>query len=401
MIPNLTCSAVRTDDPSHTVSLDLSRALANLDHQRAIELLRKFQAREAIYVQEISGSIPDDWREAFWASNVRIPDLYERAAVFITAISGVSGLRSWQALAKARQEAEWNVTSAQKLRDAVHKARFVTLSQSSAPMLFDEISGTYSDADEAVDHAFSHEDLVAAVGQPDWTAPDSERAEHTTRSNAWVRANARPFAFSTTPRIWAGLTQDALVAILEDEPDLNEGQFLDRAWTSLETDLSDNHFEEAHEALRRHDDLTSALKTWFADHRLTTTAGANAFDAVRSWNESQQITSYFPDMTTIVGLFADVTPQEVRDWVDNFALKAAKAVEAINRLWRANILVPESAIAAAAKNGISLICEPRRSTRQAWRWVNTSTGESSPKFMTLELCVEALPPHLPETGQAA
>lgn len=401
MIPTLTCSAVRTDDPSQTTPIDFSPALVNLDYHRAGALLTRLGARETIYAQDISGSIPEAWREHFWASNVRIPDMYDRASEFISAISGLSGLRSWQSLAKAKQEAQWNVTSAHKLQKAVHGARFVPLAQSTACMLFDDIGGTFAnDVDEAIDRTFSHEDLVAAVGHPVWDAPDSVRDDYTRRSTEWVRANGRPFAFSTEPRKWAGVASDDLVAILEDEPELTEREFLDRVWSGLEADLLDNHYEEAHEAIRQHDGLTAALKAWLAAHRSDTDVHTS-FEAVRAWNESQEITSHFPDMTAVVGLFADVTPQEVRDWVDKYALQAQKAVEALNALWRPDILDPEIAVTSAAANGISLICEPKRSTFQTWRWINNGTGESSPKFLTLELCVEALPPHLSETGKTA
>lgn len=401
MIPSFTCSAVRTDDPSQTTPIDFSSALVNLDHHRAADLLTRLGARETIYAQDISGSIPETWRQHFWASNVRIPDMYDRASEFIAAIRGVSGLRSWQALARARQEAQWNVTSARKLRKVVKAARFVPLSQSTAAMLFDDIGGTYAnDADEAIDRTFSHDDLVAAVGHPVWDGPDSIREDYTRRSDAWVRSNACPFAFSTEPRKWAGVTNDDLLAILEDEPEIAEAQFLDRAWTGLESDLSDNHYEEAHEAIRKRDDLSEALIAWLAAHRSTGDA-TKAFDAVRSWNEGQQIVSYFPDMTAVVGLFSDVNPQEVHVWVDRHTERAEKAVEAVNALWRPDILDPETETASAAALGISLLCEPKRSSHQTWRWINDATGESSPKFLTLELCVEALPSPVPETGKAA
>ncbi len=400
MIPSFICSAVRVDDPSKVVSFDLTPALANLDHRRASVLISRMKAREAIFVQDLSASIPEDWREHFWASNVRIPDLYDRASEFLVAIGELTGLRSWQALALARQDAQMTVASAKKLQSAVSTARFVSLSKCTAAMLYDDLADAYGDADTIIDRAFSHEDLIAAVGHTNWEGTEADRNEHMMRSNAWVRVNARPFAFSTNPVTWQGVSQDDLGSILEDEPDLTEGQFIERVWTGLETDLGDNHYEDAHEAIRLSDDLTIALKAWFAARRLSTSKAESAFAGVQAWNNIQQITSHFPDMKTVVGLFEDVDHQGARDWVDHYVLRAERALDALNGLWRSAIVDPEKAISDARSIGFSLVCEPRHSSRQKWRWINDATGEISEKFLTLELCVESLPATRPQTGKA-
>lgn len=400
MIPSLICSAVRIDDPSKVVSLDLTPALANLDHRRASVLIARLKAREAIFVQDLSASIPDEWRKHFWASNVRIPDLYDRASEFIVAIGELTGLRSWQALAFARQDAQLTLASAKKLQNAVSTARFVSLSKCTAAMLYDDLGDAYGDTDTIIDQSFSHEDLIAAVGHPNWEGTEADRSEHMVQSSAWVRVNARPFAFSTKPVTWDGVSQDDLTSILEDEPDLIEGRFIERVWTGLETDLDDNHYEDAHEAIRRSDDLTMALKAWFAARRLSTSDAEKAFAAVQAWNNAQQITSHFPDMKTVVGLFDDVDHQEARDWVDRYVRRVERTLDAINGLWRSAFVDPEKAIADARSIGFSLVCEPKHSSRQKWRWINDATGEISAKFLTLELCVESLPAPRPQTGKA-
>jgi hypothetical protein len=400
MIPSFICSAVRVDDPSKVVSFDLTPALANLDHRRASVLISRMKAREAIFVQDLSASIPEDWREHFWASNVRMPDLYDRASEFLVAIGELTGLRSWQALALARQDAQLTVASAKKLQSAVSTARFVSLSKCTAAMLYDDLADAYGDSDTIIDRAFSHEDLIAAVGHTEWEGTETDRSEHMMRSNAWVRANARPFAFSTKPLMWDGVSHDDLRSILEDEPDLSEGQFIERVWTGIETDLDDNHYEDAHEAIRRSDDLTIALKAWYAVRRLSTSEAEVAFAAIRAWNNAQQITSHFPDMKTVVGLFDDVDHQEARDWVDRYVARVERELDALHGFWRSTFVDPEKAIDDARSTGFSLVCEPRHSSRQNWRWINDATGETSAKFLTLELCVESLPAPRPKTGKA-
>ncbi|PZR95166.1 MAG: hypothetical protein DI537_05120 [Stutzerimonas stutzeri] len=400
MIPTLSCSAVRIDDPSETAVIDLSPVLLNLDCGRAADLLARMGARRTVYAQELSSCIPDGWREHFWASNVKVPDMAESAVNFLAELNGEAGLRSWRALAAARQEARWGAASARKLQKAVHAASFTPASQSASAMLYDDISDTYAnDADEAVDRTYSHDDLVAAVGSPPWDSSETDRDAYSRRAHEWVRSHGRPFAFSTRPRRWAGITSEDLLSILEDEPAISESHFLERVWSCLETDLSDNHHDNAYEELRRPDDLTNAARSWLEAYRSGAEA-SKAFAGVRDWNDSQGIVSHFPDYTAVVGLFSDVTEQEVRDWVDAHVRAAERALDDVNGLWRPVISAPDKAIEEAAGMGITLSCGPSRSSRQTWRWINAATGERSTEFLTLELCVETLPTHRQETGKA-
>lgn len=388
MLPSFTCTAIHKDNAADTISIDIATALVNGHLGQAQRLLEKIENGETILVHEISAALPDRWRQAFMHSNARIPDLYESGRAFSEAVHGLRGLESWMALATARQQATWRVASATRLQKAVEGASFTTLSSSGTDMLYDEISGNFSDLDGAIDAAFSFDDLVAAIGPRDWDAPEQVSAAYSERANRWVRENARPFAFATRPRTWTGISLDTLTAALEDDPELTEAQFLQSVWSDIECDLGDNHFENAFESVVSGHDLDTALKAWLQAFRRTPSQSAIAFEPIKAWNRKQTITSHFPDIGTLVALFDDVTPDEVRQWVERYVAEANAGVTEIEALWRTPISDPTSAIAAAAVRGYAINYGPKHSASPAWRWSNADI--ESPAYLTLELCVEAI-----------
>lgn len=391
MLPRFDCTAIHKDNPADTISIDIATALVNGNLGQAQRLLEKLENGETILVHEISAALPDRWRQAFMDSNARIPDLYERGRAFSQALHGLPGLESWMALAMARQQASWRVAAALRLMKAIEGASFTTVSSCSADMLYDEISGNFSDIDEAIDAAFSFEDLVAAVGPRDWDAPEDVAAAYSKRASRWVRENARPFAFATRPVTWTGISLDALAAALEDDPELTEAQFLQGVWSDIECDLGDNHFENAFESVVSGDELDAALKAWLEAVRSNTSESAAAFEPIQAWNRKQAITSHFPDIGTLVALFDDVTPDEVREWGQRYFAEAEAGVTEIEAQWRTPIADRTGAIAAAAARGFVICCGPRHSASTTWRW--SSADAQSPPYLTLELCVESIDHH--------
>jgi hypothetical protein len=398
MLPKLICTAVRTDHSADPIEIDISVALLNGHLSQAKALIAKLDHREPIYLYDILPAIPGDWRKAFESSLVRVPNLYDCAAAFSRETRGPEGLQSWWSLAKAKQQATWHISSTQRLQRAIHAAEFIPLARYAEPQVYDDIGDAYYDPDSAIDASFDLADLNAEIGPRNWSAPEEEAAIYNRKANAWVRANARPFAFATVQRDWAGITVESVHSIVDDNPDLTESQFLESAWSDLESDLNDNHYEGAFDDIKLSDDLDAALKAWFAAFRNSDADTAEASELLIAWNRKQSITSHFPDMGKIVGLFADASHDEAKAWVDKYVAEASAAADEIDALWRTPILDREGAIADAQEAGYTITSGPRHTDSPSWKWF--TPAEQSAEFLTLELCVEAINARSPSNGDA-
>lgn len=392
MLPRPIFSVVSKAGAFDPIELDLSKAFFDVDLHHASSLLKKLVAKDEILFIDLSAGIPGKLWELFQKEAVRVPALYEIGAHFAQEIGGTAGLVSWRAVAKERNEAIYSVESAKRLLRTVSNAAFVPLAEFADSQVYDDFRDEYCDPESAIDNGFDFDRLKMEVGPRNWSAPPDEEAAYNALVNAWVRKHAYPFAFGTNQVRWNGISANDLIDILEDDPEIQPSDFIGAVWNGIESDLDDNHHDEAYELIKDGNALDSALLTWLAAYRDPSRVGPPDPRDITAWNAKQEIVSIFPDMGRVVGLFGDTTYEEVQAWCENHLAKANQKVADVEALWRQPYARPEDEIANWKRLGFTVKPNSTRYGRidSAWTWTNDANEQCSEQFLTLELCIESL-----------
>src|SRR3546814_19931469 len=103
------------------------------------------------------------------------------------------------------------------------------------------------------------------------------------RAQEWLRQNAPPFLFGTTPIAWKGIDAADVRITYEDEGEVD-------VWALVESGLADHH-EDAEECIQDPGKLDKIIEEWLP-HAEKGTPGDLALEAkIAEWNARQDIVS--------------------------------------------------------------------------------------------------------------
>lgn len=243
---------------------------------------------------------------------VDLPALQEEARGFVEAIGGIEGFPQWHGLASEKANLD---------RRFVWKAQTLAqVSSASFTPYKDGASETFCDL-----HGDSYGDAEAILRVQDYSLAGAPGPE------------APPFAWATTALAWEGVTPDMIaetIAGLEDEEEKIDAKgAAANLLQDLETQLDDEHHEDARELIVDPDGLETIMERWLPVKDAP--EGPALLAALcADWNAKQSIVSYFEDRSRIVGLRFDVAHKDCVDYARREAAEAALRAEEIAGLWR-------------------------------------------------------------------
>lgn len=312
----------------HLGRIDFTAVIAELIARSPSELGRllgnpESGTRTGIFVSDIANALPMDVRPVAWDGRLQLPGLREAIQAAAERVGGdFTGLHG--ACTRIR-DSQWRLEQASRELARLASARWETDTSGFAMFFGTQFRDDYeADMDEAAEGWGL--DAFAAIDPcpKGWEGPEYDAWVE--RHATWVRANMQPYAYATAENPWPGISLARIREAAEDEdgPDI-EGM--------IESDMEDHH-EDASEQVVAVEDMTAAVKTWMAQGGLVGGDDASLADAIKAWNARQTITSFNPDLSVALPVFADATRDEALAFAKGRVVAANAALEAAQGSWR-------------------------------------------------------------------
>jgi len=311
----------------------------------------------------LARGVPAWAREIAYREKVEFPDLKQEVLEFIEAIGGMEGFGQWHALARLKERRD---------REFVWKADALT-QVSNATFSPYEASGSETLCDLRCD---SYGDAEAILRSQEYVRPHGEEQP--------------PFAWATTTLVWEGVTPeqvtDLFLDLAADDEEVTAANLAADLLQDLETQLDDEHHEDAKEQIVDPKGLEAIAEKWLP-LRKSPEGGAVLARLCAEWNAKQDIVSYLVDRSRIVGLRSDVSKDDCIDYARRQAMAKALAANEVHGLWREPFRGNRGELERKLEEqGVHIAPEPFGHGWTLWK------GDRKETFPTFELAAERVQP---------
>lgn len=262
-------------------------------------------------VSSLSNGLSEEARRIGFDGRLALPGLVVLVDAFIAQVGGPEAVREFKERLDDIRHQGYAIEQAQTELERVRKSSFSN-DFSGLEFVFLSHGDEYlADFGEAYS-GWGWDDYIARHPRPQFIYDKDGPGLGGVAYEAWnvayadfVREEAPPFVYATTPDVWGGVNAGGIRASIEDDEAFDADDHLSNEMCE--------HYEDAYSDIVDPDELRGIVEKW------TKNRDDAVFDReIASWNAKQSITSYFPNYAVILPAFSGKTKADAVAWCETY-----------------------------------------------------------------------------------